>query len=111
MVLVQFAGLAPTPPYLGPRSIKHLFIGGVFPEHEVFDDLKKPLPFDGGFFLVHPVAKTLSRLKAGVVDHLCEYDCPRRSQGTTRPPEVQGTGVTVANGFFTGSRRVDLVQW
>ena len=46
MVLVQFAHLAPGAANLHAGALKHFLVGGVLPQHEVFDDFEKPLPLD-----------------------------------------------------------------
>ena len=99
MILVQLAGFAPASPYLGSRPIENLFIGDVLPAHEVFEDFEKPLPLNGSFLLVHPVLEATS-LMTRVIDHLRKDHRPRRSQRTTRPPEVHGTWMPLKEWVF-----------
>ncbi len=107
---VQLAGLAPGAADFGAGALQHFFVIGVLPLHQVFDDLEQALALDGGFFLVDAIFEAAALLVAGVVDHLRKDHRPRRRQRAARPPQVQGAGVAVADGFFARGGGVDGVQ-
>ena len=87
------AGVAPALPDLVASRLQDLFVGGVFPEHQVFDDAEEPLPF----FLLGLLGREEIGMGGRVVDHLREDHRPRRRQRPPRPPEVQRARVPVAD--------------
>ena len=110
VVPVQGADLAPRPADLLPGLLQHRFVGGVLPEHQFFEKGEEALPLSGGVLFVHAVPEARSRAKARIVHQGGEDHRPGRRQRAPGPPEVQGTRVAVADGFFPGRRLVDLVQ-
>ena len=81
---VHLAGLPPASSYRFSGALEHLFVVGIFPLHQVANDVEKPLPLQVrlGFGLAGIVAALPTR----VVDHLGKEHRPRRRQRTPRPP-------------------------
>ena len=110
VVLVQLAHLPPRAANLGAGTLQHFLVGGVLPQHEVFDDFEQPLPLDGGVLLVLPVFEPAALLVAGIVDQLRKDDRPRRRQRPPRPPQMQRGRMSMPDGLLPRTSRIDRVQ-
>nr|WP_315360317.1 hypothetical protein [Neisseria bacilliformis] len=107
VIAVEGAGFAPAFPNGGAGALQYAFVVGVFPFHEVADDVKQLFAADFGFFFVD--AALQFALVAGVVHHLGENHGAGGGQRAARPPKVQRAGMPVADGFFAGGGGVDVV--
>ena len=97
------AGGAPALPDFGAGEAQHLFVRCVFPKHQVFDDLEETLAFALlGFF-----GGEEFRVAGRIVHHLGKEDGTGGGQGSARPPEVEGGGVAVPDGFLPRTGDVD----
>ena len=110
VVLVQLADLAPRAANLGAGTVQHDLVGGVLPQHEVFDDFEQPLPLDGGVLLVLPVFEPTALLVAGIIDQLRKDDRPRRRQRPPRPPQMQSGRMPMPDRFLPRTGRIDGIQ-
>ena len=110
VVLVQLAHLPPRAANLGAGTLQHDLVGGVLPQHEVFDDFEQPLPLDGGVPLVLPVFEPAALLVAGIIDQLRKDDRPRRRQRPPRPPQVQRGRMPMPDGFLPRASHIDRIQ-
>ena len=99
VVAVEVAGFAPAFPDGVAGTLQDFFVVGVFPFDQIADDGKEALAAGFGFVFV-----------AGVVHHLREDDGTRCRQRPPRPPQVQGAGVAVADGFFARGGGVDVIK-
>jgi hypothetical protein len=86
VVLVQFANLSPRAANFGAGTLKNDLVGGVLPQHEVFDDLEQPLPLDGGVLLVLTVFKSATLLVTGIIDQLRKNHRSSSCQRSSSPP-------------------------
>jgi hypothetical protein len=66
--LVQLANLPPRAANLGAGTLQHFLIGGVLPQHEVFDYFEQPLALDGSILLILPVFESAALLVARIID-------------------------------------------
>lgn len=74
MVCVLRTGIAPALPDLIPRLLQDLFVGGVLPLHQVFNDAEQPL----ALLLLGLCGREEIGMSRGVVHHLGKDDRPRR---------------------------------
>jgi hypothetical protein len=88
----------------------YVIVGRILPQYEVLDDPEESLSFNCGLFFVFAVPKTTALLIAGIIDKLSKDDRACRRQGTPRPPQMQCTWVSVADGFLFRTRYIDRVQ-
>jgi hypothetical protein len=106
MVGILGAGVAPALPDLIPRLLQDHLVGGVLPEHQVFDDAEQPLTL----LLLRLLGREDVRMRRWVIHHLREDHRPRRRQRPPRPPEVQRARVPVADRLFPRAGLVDRVE-
>ena len=110
VVLVQLAHLPPRAANLSAGRLQHFLVGGVLPQHKVFDDFEQPLPLDGGLFLLHSISESAADVGAGIIDQLRKDHRPRRRQRSPRPPQVQCAGMSMPDGFLPRTSRIDRIQ-
>ena len=110
VVLVQLAHLTPRATNLGAGTLQHFLVGGVLPQHEVFNDFEQPLPLNGGFLLVLSVFESAALLVAGIIDQLGKDDRPRRRQRPPRPPQMKRRRMPMPDGFLSRARRIDRIK-
>ena len=106
MVGVLGAGAAPALPDLVPRRLQHRLVGGVLPQHQVFDDAEQPL----ALLLLRLLGREQVRMRRRVVHHLREDHRPRRRQRPPRPPQVQRARVPVADRLLPRAGLVDRLE-
>ena len=103
---VVFAGAAPAQPDLGPRPVQDFLVSGAFPLHEVLDYREQALPLALLGLLVGEKLGAARR----VVDHLGEDDGAGRGKRPAGPPEMEGAGMPVPDGFLPGGGDVDRLE-
>ena len=111
VVLVQLAHLPPRAANLGAGTFQHDFVGGILPQHEVFDDFEQPLALDGGFLFVLAVFESAALPVAGIIDQLGKDDRPRRRQRTPRPPQMQRRRMPMPDGLLPRTSHINSIQW
>ncbi|WP_241159612.1 hypothetical protein [Desulfovibrio sp. ZJ200] len=90
----------------GAGRVQDGVIVGVFPLHQLDKQRVQPLPF---FFLFLFGGEQL-RVRRGIIHQRRPENGACRSRRFTRPPQMQGGGVPVADGFFPCGCRVDGIQ-
>ena len=106
VVGVLGTGAPPALPDFVPRRLQDLLVGGVFPQHQILDDLEEPL----ALLLLAFRGREQVGVRRGVVHHLREDHRPRRRQRPPRPPQVQRARVAVADGLLPRAGLVDGVE-
>ena len=110
MFFVEFAGFAPARPNGVVGALEDVGVVAVFPFHQLADDIEQLLATDFSGFFVDAAPKALADLIAGIVHHLREDHGAGGGERPPRPPQVQGAGVAVADGFFARGGAVDVIQ-
>src|SRR5262249_35216453 len=107
VILVGGAGGTPALPDLLSRPLQYLFVRRVLPLYQLLDQSEKSL----AFLLLRLFGWKQIWVRRRIVHHLGENDCPRCCQRSSRPPQVQRAGVTVADGLLSRTGFVDCIQW
>ena len=106
VIFVIGAGTAPTLPNLIASLLEQSFIRRILPQHQLLNQAKEALPLLG----LRLLGREELRMGGGIIDQLGKDHGAGGGQGATRPPEVQRTGVTVADRLLTRTGLVDLLQ-
>ena len=107
---VECAGFAPAFPDSIVGALEDVGVVAVFPLHQVADDVEEFFPPVFGFFFVDAAPEAFADFVARIVHHLREDHGAGGGQRPPRPPQVQGAGVAVADGFFARGSAVDVIQ-
>ena len=107
---VELAGLAPARPNGVVGALEDVGVVAVFPLHQLTDDVEQLLAADFGGFFVDAAPEALAGFVARVVHHLREDHGAGGGKRPPRPPQVQGAGMSVADGFFARGSAVDVIQ-
>ncbi len=91
---------------LGPGPLQQGLVVDVLPFHQLFHEAEEALALPALGLL----GGEAFRVAGGVVHHLGEDHRAAGGQGAPGPPQVQGAGVAVADGFFPGRLPVDGLQ-
>ncbi len=83
-----------------------VFVSRVLPQHEILDDLEKPLPL----FLLRLLRLENIRMRRWIVHHLRENHRPRRRQRPPRPPQMQRRRMPMPNRLLPRRCLVDGFQ-
>ena len=110
MFFVEFAGFAPARPNGVVGALEDVGVVAVFPFHQLADDIEQLLAADFSGFFVNAAPESFAGFVAGVVHHLREDHGAGGGERSPRPPQVQGAGVAVADGFFARGSAVDVIQ-
>ena len=109
VLLVELTSLLPALANFRTRPLQHFFVVGVFPLHQITNDVEQSLAFASGFFLVHPPSEAVAGLVSRIVDHLCEQNSTRCSKRSSRPPQMQRTRMPMPDRLLAHSGRVDVI--
>jgi len=93
-------------------GLQHLLVGGALPLHQGFDKVEQPLAggvVRGGVLAARQLPAGLHEFgrRVGIVHEGSKDDGAAGGQRSARPPQVQGAGVAVADGFLAGAGFVD----
>jgi len=85
---------------------QHRLVLGVFPGHEALDDPEEPL----ALLFLGPLGGEAIGMSGGVVDELREEHGTACGERPACPPQVQGRGMSVADGLLPGCFAVDRFE-
>ena len=108
MIAVEVAGFPPRFHNGFAGFLQNFLVGGVFPLHQFYKEVEQVFALLGCGILVQ--APLILAFIAGIIDHLRKDNSPCGSQRPTRPPQMQGAGMPVPDGFFARGGGVDGVQ-
>src|SRR5262249_34893569 len=106
VVLVGGAGGTPTLPDLFSRLGKYCLVRRVLPLYQLFDQSEESL----AFLLLRLLGWEQVRVPRRIIHHLGENDRPRCCQRSSRPPQVQGARMPVANRLLSRTCLVNSIQ-